>query len=68
MHDLPYSRIYILAGIMFGGLLEKRRKLADINLAVTYNRHTFSESLCGWHFIGGFNIGSMTRNPPICQI
>ena len=32
-----YSQIIISAGIMFGGLLEKRRKLqlADINLAVT---------------------------------
>ena len=34
---LPYSRIYILTGIKFGGLLEKggKSKLADINLAVT---------------------------------
>ena len=34
---VPYSQIYILAEIMFGGLLEKGRKLqlADINLPVT---------------------------------
>ena len=52
---------------MVGGLLENGRKLqlADINLAVTYDCHAFSGSL---RYIGGFNIGGVTRNPPICQI
>ena len=53
---------------MFGGLLEKGRKLqlADINLVVTYNRHAFSGSLRGWH-----NIGGVTRNPGVsycCEV
>ena len=33
-----------------------------------YNRHAFSGSLRSWCNIGGFNIGSVTRNPPIHQI
>jgi hypothetical protein len=61
-----------MAGIMFqiGGLLEKGRnfQLADINLAVTVQSpRLFQEStrlVQYWQF----NIGSMTRNPPICQI
>ena len=56
---------------MFGGLLEKGRKLqlADINLAVSVRSPRLS--LRGWRnniIIGGFNIGGVTRNPPICQI
>ena len=61
---------YILAGIMFGGLLERGRilQLVDINLAVTYDHHAFSRSLHGWRNIAGFNIAALTRNPPIRQI
>ena len=69
MHTCVYTStcIYCIAGY-FGGLLEKGRKLADINLAVTYDRHAFSGSLRGWRNIGGFNIGGVTRNPSIRQI
>ena len=55
---------------MFGRLLEKGKKLqlADINLVVTYDHHAFSGSLRDWRNIGRFNIGGVTRNPPIRQI
>ena len=56
---------------MFGGLLEKGRKLqlADINLAVTGSRGTITTPSPGdWHNIGRFNIGGVTGNPPIRQI
>ena len=54
----------ILAGIIFGGLLEKGRKLqlADINLAVSVRSPRLS--LRGWRnniIIGGFNIDDVTR-------
>ena len=53
-------------------IARKRKKvqLADINLEVTGSRgtiamHIFFES---WRIISGFNIGSVTGNPPILQI
>ena len=49
---------------MFGGLLEKGRKL---QLADTYDRHTFSRRLRGWCNIGRFNIAVVT-NPLTRQI
>ena len=49
---------------MFGGLLEK----GGYKFGVRYNRHAFSGSLRSWCNIGGFNIGGVTRNPPICQV
>ena len=63
-HTCVYTSIYCIAGY-FGGSLEKGRKLqlADINLAVMYDRHAFSGSLRGWR-----NIGGMTKNPSIRQI
>ena len=53
---------------MFGGLLEKGRKLqlAGINLVVT--GYVAMPSLGSWRNIGGFNIGGVTGNPPIRQI
>ena len=55
---------------MFGGLLEKGRKLqlSDINLAVTGRTVRSPCLLHGWCNIGRFNIGGVTRNPPIRQI
>ena len=56
---------------MFGGLLEKGRKLqlVDINLAVYwFTRYIATPSPGSWCNIGGFNIGGVTRNPPIRQI
>ena len=66
--------LYCIAGYIGrnGGLLEKGSKLqlVDINLFLRlwYDCHTFSRYLRGWRNIGGFNIGGVTRNPPIRQI
>ena len=71
---LMYSRI-VLAGIIFGGLLEKERKLQLVDIYkfggywfTRYDRHSFSGSLRSWLNIGGFNFGSVAGNPPIRQI
>ena len=71
-HNTVYD--IILAGIIFGGLLEKRKKIAIGGYKfggywfTGYDRHAFSGSLRGWRNIGGFNIGGVTGNPPIRQI
>ena len=52
---------------MFGGLLEKGRKL-QLNLVVTGSRGTIATPSPGVYAVGGCNIGGVTGNPPIHQI
>ena len=57
---------------MFGGLLENGRKLqlVDLNLVVMVRSPCLLQesTQLAQYIIGEFNIGGVTRNPPIPQI